>query len=44
LIESKISLAKDVIDSNAEKLLTEMSNEELLDLLRMDLGRALQEP
>src|ERR1035438_5443914 len=33
LIESKISLAQGVIDSHGEKLLTEMSNEELTQLL-----------
>jgi SNF2 family DNA or RNA helicase len=43
LIESKVTLAKDVIDTNAEKMLTEMSNEELMDLMKMDLKRALQE-
>ena len=43
LIESKISLAQGLIDSNAEKLLTEMSNEELLHLMTLDLSRALQE-
>jgi len=43
LIQSKITLAKGLIDSSAEKLLTEMSNDELLQLMRMDLKRALQE-
>lgn len=43
LIESKVTLAKDVIDTSTEKMLTEMTNEELLDLMRMDLKRALQE-
>jgi superfamily II DNA or RNA helicase len=43
LIESKISLAQGIIDSNGEKLLTEMTNEELTQLLRLDLATALQE-
>ena len=43
LIESKTSLAQGIIDSTAEKLLTEMSNEELLKLLSLDLSRALQD-
>jgi len=43
MIESKISLAQGVIDSNGEKLLTEMTNEELTQLLQLDLATALQE-
>lgn len=43
LIQSKIALAQGLIESTGEKLLTEMSNEELMQLLRMDLKRALQD-
>jgi len=43
LIESKISLAQGLIDSSGEKLLTEMTNEELTQLLQLDLASALQE-
>jgi SNF2 family DNA or RNA helicase len=43
LIQSKSTLAKGLIDPTAEKLLTEMSNEEILKLMSMDLNRALQE-
>ena len=43
LIESKTTLAHGIIDSTAEKRLTDMSNEELLALLSLDLTRALQE-
>ncbi len=43
LIQSKVTLAKDVIEANVEKMLTEMNNEELLNLMRMDLSRAIQE-
>ena len=43
LIESKISLAQGLIDSSGEKLLTEMSNAELIQLMTLDLARALPE-
>ncbi|MCF0246674.1 MAG: SWF/SNF helicase family protein, partial [Ileibacterium sp.] len=36
LIESKKELAEQVIGSGADKWITEMSNEELLDLVRLD--------
>ena len=44
LIQSKIALAHGVIETSAEKLLTDMTNEELMELMRMDLKRAIQEP
>jgi superfamily II DNA or RNA helicase len=43
LIESKTSLAHGIIDSTAEKLLTDMNNAELLKLLSLDLNRALRQ-
>ena len=36
-------IERGIIDSTAEKLLTDMSNEELLKLLSLDLKRALQQ-
>jgi non-specific serine/threonine protein kinase len=42
LIESKQQLVKDVLEGGAELLLTEMSDRELLDLVRLDI-RAAQE-
>jgi superfamily II DNA or RNA helicase len=44
LIQSKVALAHGVIETSAEKLLTDMTNEELMELMRMDLKRAIQEP
>ena len=43
LIESRISLAQGLIDSNGEELLTEMTHEKLTQLLRLDLASALEE-
>jgi SNF2 family DNA or RNA helicase len=40
LIESKRQLVKDVVDGGAELLLTEMSDRELLDLVRLDIYAA----
>jgi hypothetical protein len=40
LIESKRALAHEVISDGAEKLLTEMSNDEILRLVSLDLKRA----
>ncbi|CAB3774385.1 DEAD/DEAH box helicase [Paraburkholderia humisilvae] len=40
LIETKQQLVKDVLEGGAELLLTEMSNRELLDLVRLDIHRA----
>jgi non-specific serine/threonine protein kinase len=43
LIESKQQLAHDLIKGGAETLLTEMSNEEILHLVSLDINRALDE-
>lgn len=40
LIESKKQLVKDVLEGGAEVLLTEMSDRELLDLVRLDIRTA----
>ena len=40
LIESKRQLAEDVLEGGAELRLTEMSDRELLDLVRLDLHAA----
>ena len=40
LIESKKQLVKDVLEGGAELLLTEMSDRELLDLVRLDIHAA----
>ncbi|MGF6547099.1 DEAD/DEAH box helicase [Paraburkholderia youngii] len=40
LIETKQQLVKDVIEGSAELLLTEMSDRELLDLVRLDIHSA----
>jgi non-specific serine/threonine protein kinase len=40
LIESKKQLVKDVLEGGAEVLLTEMSDRELLDLVRLDIHAA----
>jgi len=40
LIESKQQLVKDVLENGAEILLTEMSDRELLDLVRLDIHSA----
>ncbi len=41
LIEEKKSLAEDLLTGGAEKLLTEMSNQLLLDLVSLDVNKAL---
>jgi non-specific serine/threonine protein kinase len=43
LIESKTALSKDLIDGGAEVLVTELGDAELLDLVRLDIGRAMAE-
>ena len=43
LIESKQQLSKDVLESDAEMLLTEMKDDELLKLVALDVHAALQE-
>ncbi|TDF91251.1 DEAD/DEAH box helicase, partial [Paraburkholderia guartelaensis] len=40
LIETKQQLVKDVLEGGAELLLTEMSDRELLDLVRLDIHSA----
>ena len=40
LIESKQQLVKDVLEGGAELLLTEMSDSELLDLVKLDIHAA----
>ncbi|MBB5502048.1 DEAD/DEAH box helicase [Paraburkholderia sp. MM5384-R2] len=40
LIETKQQLVKDVLEGGAELLLTEMTDRELLDLVRLDIHRA----
>lgn len=42
LIESKQQLVKDVLEGGAELLLTEMSDSELLDLVKLDIHSALE--
>lgn len=39
MIESKKELAENVIGSGAEKWITELSNEELMSMLRLDIGK-----
>ncbi len=43
LIQSKRALSDDILSGGAESALTEMSNEELLAMARLDLNSALQE-
>lgn len=43
LIESKQQLVKDVLEGGAELLLTEMSDRELLELVRLDIHAARQD-
>ncbi len=40
LIEEKINLADDILKAKAESMLTEMSNEELLSAVSLDINRA----
>jgi SNF2 family DNA or RNA helicase len=40
LIERKTSLARDLLQSGGEALLTEMGDRELLEAVRLDIGRA----
>ncbi len=41
MIEEKSNLAGDIIDTGAESLLTEMNDEELIDVVTLDIDRAL---
>ena len=43
LIESKQQLSRDLLESGAERLLTEMKDDELLDLVALDLRAASAE-
>ena len=43
LIESKLELVRDVLEGGAELLLTEMSDQELLGLVALDIHAARQE-
>ncbi len=43
LIEAKSGLSNEILEGGAETLLTEMSNDELLRLVSLDLGRAMDE-
>jgi SNF2 family DNA or RNA helicase len=43
LIESKRRLSRDLIESAAELLLTELNDDELLNLVALDLNKALKE-
>jgi non-specific serine/threonine protein kinase len=44
LIESKRKLAHSLLEGGAELLLTEMSDQELLKLVALDINKALEEP
>lgn len=41
LIKEKTNLADDILKSGAESMLTEMSNDELLDVVALDIDRAI---
>ncbi len=41
MIEEKQSLADDLLKGGAERLLTEMSDEELIDLVSLDVNKAM---
>jgi superfamily II DNA or RNA helicase len=43
LIETKLGLSNEILESGAETLLTEMSNDELLRLVSLDLEHAMDE-
>src|SRR5258707_7559394 len=43
LIESKRALSRDVLEGGAEVLLTEMKDDELLQLVALDINKALKE-
>jgi non-specific serine/threonine protein kinase len=42
-MESKSRLSKDLLESGADLLLTELKDEELLRLVALDINKALQE-
>jgi len=41
MIDEKQQLARDVLEGGAQKMLTEMSDEELLDLVKLDVDKAM---
>ncbi len=41
IIEEKKSLAEDVLESGAEKMLTEMTDQQLMDLVALDVNKAM---
>ena len=41
MIDEKQQLARDVLEGGAQKILTEMSDEELLDLVTLDVDKAM---
>ncbi|MEI6094490.1 MAG: DEAD/DEAH box helicase [Gammaproteobacteria bacterium] len=43
LIDEKVSLASDVLQVSGESLLTEMSDKQLLDLVRLDMNQMMNE-
>jgi non-specific serine/threonine protein kinase len=43
MIESKRALARDVLESGADLLLTELKDDELLKLVALDINKALEE-
>jgi len=43
LIESKQGISKDLLEGGAEPLLTELKDDELLDLVALDINAALKE-
>ncbi|MBI4405163.1 MAG: DEAD/DEAH box helicase [Deltaproteobacteria bacterium] len=43
LMESKQGMAREILEDGSEKLITEMSNEELMELVSLDLNQALDE-
>jgi non-specific serine/threonine protein kinase len=43
LIAQKTGLARDLLDGGGETLLTEMSTDELLRFVALDVGKAIEE-
>ena len=43
LIDGKAALARDLLEGGGEMMLTELSDDELLELVALDLNTALQE-
>jgi len=42
MIEGKLGISRDLLDSGAEKMLTEMSNQELLSFVSLDVSKATE--